>query len=395
MTPPRAVQPLLLLTVFLDVAGFGMILPLLPFYAQRFGADAFAVGVLFASFSLAQGLCAPLLGRLSDRFGRRPVLLVSLVANAGALLLFAFAGTFPLLLLARTLSGMAAANFSIAQAYVADVTPPQERARGMGWIGAALGLGFVLGPGLGGLLALLGQQAVPLGAAALTLVNATLVALWLPESLPAAQRRSLRGAALVPLAGLARCTRPVRGLLALFFVVILAFSVMEGTLALYCASRFGFGVGETSALLVAIGVMMAVVQGGLVGRLVARFGERRLVLAGIALMVAGLLALPAAPRVALLVGACALLAVGSGIHQPSLLGLLSRAANAAEQGEALGLGRSMQAFARTFGPLWGGWTLQALGPKWPFWTASAVMALAGVGAVLLLARAPVSVAQPV
>jgi DHA1 family tetracycline resistance protein-like MFS transporter len=393
-TAPRAARPLLFLTVFLDIAGFGMILPLLPFYAQRYGADAFEVGALFACYSLAQGVCAPLLGRLSDRFGRRPVLLAALLANAGALLLFASAHSFAALFLARTASGVAAANFSIAQAYVADITAPHERARGLGMIGAALGMGFVLGPALGGLLALLGQVAVPLGAAALTLVNFALLAWRLPESLPKEARRGLRGFALVPLAGLARLERPLLGLLALFFTVVFAFSIMEGTLALYCAHRFGFGVGETSALLVTIGVVIAVVQGAMVGRLVTRFGERRLMVAGIVLMALGLLAIPAAPLVGLLTAACALMAVGSGIHQPSLLGLLSQLSGSAEQGEALGLSRSMQAFARTFGPLWGGWTFKTLGVSWPFWTAGGVMALAGVGAAVLLARHHPSLAQP-
>jgi MFS transporter, DHA1 family, tetracycline resistance protein len=266
MSRPSSPRALLFLTVFLDVAGFGMILPLLPFYAQRYGADAFAVGALFACYSLAQALCAPLLGRLSDRYGRRPVLLAALLANAGALLLFASAETFLVLFVARTLSGVAAANFSIAQAYVADVTPPRDRARGLGMIGAALGLGFVLGPGLGGLLAMLGdaagldgQRAVPIGAAVLTLANFALVAMRLPESLPTAGRRPLRLGAMVPLVGLLRVERPVLGLMALFFAVIFAFSTMEATLALFCAERFGFGIGETSVLLVALGVVIALV----------------------------------------------------------------------------------------------------------------------------------------
>jgi DHA1 family tetracycline resistance protein-like MFS transporter len=383
---PRSTRLLLFLTVFLDIAGFGMLLPLLPFYAQRYGADPFRVGALFACYSLAQALCAPVLGRLSDRFGRRPVLLAALAASVGALGLLAVAQSFLVLFLARTLSGMAAANFSIAQAYVADVTPPQERTRGLGMIGAALGMGFVLGPGIGGALALLGQRAVPLGAAALAAINFALVAMRLPESLPQAGRRPLRAAALVPFTGLARVERPVLGLLGLFFTVVFAFSIMEGTLALYCERRFGFGIGQTSGLLVTIGVVIAGVQGGLVGRLAARFGERRLMVAGIALMTVGLLAVPEARVVIALVGACALLAIGSGVHQPSLLGLLSRSSGDAEQGETLGLGRSMQALARTLGPLWGGWTFQTFGASWPFWSASVVMAGAGVLAALLLLR---------
>ena len=392
-TAARSSRSLLFLTVFLDVAGFGMILPLLPFYARRYGADAFEIGALFACYSLAQGLCAPLLGRLSDRLGRRPVLLAALAVNTAALLLFAAADSFALMFAARLLSGMAAANFSIAQAYVADVTAPGERARGMGMIGAAFGAGFVLGPALGGALALLGQVAVPLGAAALCLVNLALVALRLPESLRSGPRRPLRGTELVPLAGLARVARPVLGLLALVFSIVFAFSVMEGTLALYCADRFGFGVGKTSALMVTIGVTLALVQGLLVGRLVARWGERRLVIVGIALMALGLAAIPAAPLVAALIAACALLAIGSGVHQPALLGLISRLSADSEQGEALGLSRSMQAFARTLGPLWGGWAFAYLGRAWPFWTAGAVMAAAGCAAAALLLRREAPVAQ--
>lgn len=393
--PPRYARALLFATVFLDVAGFGMILPLLPFYAQRYGADPFRVGALFACYSLAQAFAAPVLGRLSDRFGRRPVLLAALAANAAALVMLAAAGSFAVLFVARTLSGMAAANFSIAQACVADWTPPRERTRGLGMIGAAFGMGFVLGPGIGGVLSLLGQRAVPLGAALLAALNFGLVALRLPESLPRERRSPLRVAALVPFAGLRRAGRPVLGLLGLFFVIVLAFSIMEGTLALYCERRFGFGVGETSALLVTIGVVIAAVQGGAVGRLAARFGERRLTVAGIVLMALGLVAIPEAPLVVALAGACGVLAVGSGIQQPSLLGLLSRSSGDDAQGETLGLGRSMQALARTVGPLWGGWSFQALGAAWPFWSASLVMAAAGVAAAMLLFRGgDASLSQP-
>jgi MFS transporter, DHA1 family, tetracycline resistance protein len=388
----RSTRATLFLTVFLDVAGFGMILPLLPFYAQHYGADAFQIGALFACYSLAQALCAPLLGRLSDRFGRRPVLLASLLGQVAALLLLAGARSFTALFVARTLSGVAAANFSIAQAYVADTTPPGERARGLGFIGAALGLGFVLGPGLGGALALLGQLAVPLGAAALALGNFALAAARLPESLPIEGRRR-RSGTWFPLVGLLQLERPVASLIAVFFVVTFAFSTMEATLALYCGARFGFGVVETSILLVGIGVVLAAVQGGLIGRLVSRFGERRLVLAGISLMALGLLALPSAPVVALLGVASAVLAVGAGIHQPSLLGLVSRLSTETAQGETLGLSRSVQALARTGGPLWGGWAFQALGPPWPFWSAAGIMALALLAAVVSLRHGRTVIAQ--
>jgi MFS transporter, DHA1 family, tetracycline resistance protein len=313
------------------------------------------------------------------------VLLGALVASAASLFLFAAAGSFLVLFIARTAAGMAAANISITQAYVADTTPPLERARGLGFLGAAMGLGFVLGPGLGGLLALFGHVAVPLGAAALALVNFALVAARLPESLPPEARHRGEGS-WFPLVGLRYQQRSVGAMLAVFFVVIFAFSTMEATLALYCEARFGFGVVETSVLLVMIGVVLAGVQGLFIGRLVPRYGERRLVVAGIFLMALGLLALPLAPVVALLAGACALMAIGAGIHQPSLLGLLSQMSREASQGETLGLSRSMQALARTVGPLWGGWAFKSLGPEWPFWSGGAIMALALLAALFLLRR---------
>ncbi|HVS03388.1 MAG TPA: MFS transporter [Thermoanaerobaculia bacterium] len=379
---------ILFFTVFLDLAGFGMILPLLPFYAQRYGATPFDVGALFACYSLAQAFCAPLLGRLSDRWGRRPVLLVAIAVNVLALLLFAGARSFLALFLARTLSGVAAANFSIAQAYVADVTSPNERVKGLGMVGAALGMGFVLGPGLGGLLSMIGQVAVPLGAAVLAAGNLLLVAGWLPESLPGHRRSAFRGAPWLSLRALVTLQRPLPGLLGLFFVVLFAFSTMEATLALYCEARFGFGVAETSVLLVLVGLVIAGVQGGLVGRLVPRFGERGLVVAGIVAMAGGLLLMPLAPLVPLLAVPLGLLAVGSGIHQPALLGLVSQLASEEAQGRTLGLSRSMGALARTAGPLWGGWTFQTLGPAWPFWTAGVVMAGALAWAWMVVGSPP-------
>lgn len=374
--PPPSVRPraVLFFTVFLDLAGFGMILPLLPFYAERFGASPFEVGVLFAGYSFAQAICAPLLGQLSDRVGRRPVLLVAIAANALAHLLFAAGRTVAVLLVARIASGAASANYSIAQAYVADVTPAADRAKGLGLIGAALGLGFVLGPGIGGLLSLISQVAVPLGAAALGAVNLVLVTALLPESHPPEER--LRPETpRPPFTDLGEIGRPAGKILGLYFLVVVAFSAMEATLALYCERRFEFGVAETSWLLVMVGVVIAAVQGGLVGRLVPSFGERRLVLLGIGTMAVGLVGLPFAPTVAGLVIATAVLGVGSGLHNPSLLGLLSRMTSASKQGSTLGYSRTMGALARTAGPIWGGWVFQQMGPSWPFWIAGGLMVL--------------------
>ncbi|MDX1632193.1 MAG: MFS transporter [Thermoanaerobaculia bacterium] len=472
MTEARTPSPefprvTLFFTVFLDLAGFGMILPLLPFYAQRYGADAFQVGLLFSVYSLSQAIGAPFLGRISDRFGRRPILLITVAGHGLSLVLFALAGNFTVLLVARIAAGIFAANFSIAQAYVADVTPPETRAKGMGLVGAALGMGFVVGPGLGGLLSFFGQVAVPLGAAVLAAVNFAMIFQALPESLKGTARR--RPARWNPIRGLREIGAPTGTLLVVFFLIIVAFSAMEGTLALFCEAVFGFGVAETSVLLVMIGIVIAIVQGGLLGRLVERFGERGLVRVGIALMALGLLGVPlsaggeghtptresgstggeirdlgrepsspvldgspepedgmppsrdvrlsagagaeppASPGLAedpreersgsdplrlgvvalLLLGlASILLAVGNGVCNPSLLGLISRLTEAERQGQTLGLTRSLGALARTVGPLWGGWVFREMGPSWPYYLASILMLGTLALAAFFLRRLP-------
>jgi MFS family permease len=394
---PRRTAPLAVVffTVLLDLLGFGMVLPLLPFYAQRYGASAFDVALLFASFSLAQFVFAPLWGRLSDHTGRRPVLLGSSAGAVGAYALFALAQSFTVLLIARTLSGVAAANYSIAQAYIADTTAPAERARGMGLLGAAFGLGFVLGPVLGGLAGSFGYAAVPAAAGALSLANLVLAFFLVPESLPPEQRRGARAVSeeeghewlgRKAVRDAAR-DRPVAGLMALVFLVILAFSNMEATLGLYVESEYGWGFFETAWLFTFLGVVMVIVQGGLLGRLVDRFGERRLIFSGIAAMALGLFLLPLGSHFAFLGATTGLLAVGMGLQNPSALALISRLTDERRQGGTLGVARSLGALARGVGPLWGGWAFARLGPAWPFWSAAALMLVALALSVPVLRRA--------
>jgi len=375
----RALVPVFV-TVLLDLIGFGMIIPQLPFYAQTFHATPAQVGWLFASYSLMQLLFAPPLGRLSDRVGRRPVLLVSITGSIGAYLLFAFAPSFGWLLVSRALAGIAAANYGIAQAYVADVTPPAERSKAMGMVvGAAFGLGFVLGPALGAILSHFGPLVLPLTAAGLGAVNLAAALLWLEESLPPEVRGRVHGTWFEPRL-LAETWRnpPVRGLMLLAFLVTFCFSMMETTLALYCQARFGFDMKKTGWLFVYVGVLLVAVQGGLVGRLVKRFGERRLILDSILVMAAGLVLLPFAGTPWLLLPALSLLAFGSGVHNPSSLGLLSLLTGAGEQGGVSGIYRSYGALARTLGPLAGPFMFQMVGLRSPFWAAGALMLISFV-----------------
>lgn len=391
-TAGRRALTTVFLTILLDLIGFGMILPLLPFYAQELHATPFRIGLLFSSYSLAQLFFAPLLGRLSDRIGRRPVLLGSIAGSVAAHLLFAQASSYGVMLLARGLSG-AAANYAVAQAYMADVSSRENRSRAMGLVGAAFGLGFVLGPALGGILAEVGEpRLVPLSAAVLSAINFVIALFGLPESLSP----GLRGRGDVSWLGVASLRAvwrdaPLRGLMALFFLVVLCFSMMETTLALFCQQYFGFGRRETSWLFVFVGLVLVVVQGGLLGRLVKRFGERRLIVSGIVLMVLGLVLLPLTHQsVPWLLTGLFLLAVGQGIHNPSSLGLLSRMTDESSQGGVIGVSRSFGALARTLGPTAGTWIFGALGADWPFWVAGGLMLVALAVAFAVLRNLPVS-----
>ena len=370
-------------TVVLDLLGFGMILPILPFYGQDFGATDFQVGFLFAAYSLAQLVFSPILGRLSDRFGRRPLLLASIALNVLAHTAFAFAPTFTILVAARFISGVAASNLAIAQAYMADVTPREERSKAMGMIGAAFGLGFVLGPAFGGTLSLLGRIAVPLGAAALALVNLGMAWLFLPESLALSVRQSRGPTRWLDPSRLRKISRDkaLMGLMLLVLVVTSCFSMMEATLALFAQDRFGWGDLEMSFTFVYIGVLGVIVQGGLIGPLVRRFGEARLIPVGTAFQAAGLLLLPMAGNALLFAATTGLLAIGIGLNSPAILGLLSRLTDDASQGGVLGLSRSFGSLARVLGPLAGTLLFQRVSVEAPFQWGGWLMAAAVVGAV--------------
>lgn len=377
-TRKRLPLAVIFFTILLDLLGFGMLLPLLPFYALTFHATALEVGLVASVYSLAQFLFAPLWGGLSDRIGRRKVLLVSIFGTAAANFMLAVTPSLALLFAARFAAGIFAANFSTAQAYIADATDPTQRARGMGLVGAAFGLGFVLGPALGGFLASTGSHSIiPFTAAGLSTLNFILAFFLLPESLPPESRQhsSVRW---IDLEGFRRVARgpAVFGILSMIFLVILAFSAMESMLALFCGERFGFGVRETGFLLVFIGVVITGIQGGLIGPLTRRFGERRLILAGIVLNVAGLAILTTATTLPILLTAAAVLATGSGLYTPTVPALISRLTPGEHQGATLGLTRAPSSLARAVGPFFGGWFFQHLGPAAPFAASCGLMLMA-------------------
>jgi MFS family permease len=401
----RSPLAVIFLTVFLDLFGFGIIIPILPYIAERYGATPIVVTVLMASYSLMQVLFAPLWGKLSDRVGRRPIILSSLGVSTVGFLLLGLSDSLVLVFAARILAGIGNANIGTAQAYVADVTGPEQRARGMGLIGMAFGLGFVFGPAVGGFL---GGIAIPLpayAAAALTALDLLLALVILHE--PGRHRTGDEaGGRRHPLALgalLAAARRPGIGrLLVLFFVATFAFAIMESIFALFIEHRWfatamatapelahRAAARQTGALLFTVGIVAAVVQGGLIGRLSRLFGERRLVISGMAIQAVGFVLMPMAGRLGLLYPIGGLMAVGNGLMQPSLQSLLSRRTTADRQGSTLGLGQSLSSLARVVGPLAGGVLFQYAGIGSPLVAAGAVMAVATLIA-LGLGRDPVA-----
>ena len=365
-------------TVFIDLLGFGIIIPLMPFYATHFGASAFQVGMLATSFSLMQFLFAPLWGRWSDVIGRRPIILIGLLGSAVSYLTFGLAHSLTLLFVSRCLAGVAGANIPTAQAYIADSTTPENRAKGMGMVGAAFGLGFIFGPALGGFLSQWGYQAPALFAAGLSLLNFLAALVLLPESLPPERRTSARRRSRVEVFRHAIARPRLPTVLAVFFLIVSAFASFESMFALYSQARFGFDSVTIGFLFAGVGVILAIVQGLLVGRVVRRLGEHRLVPAAIALLAIGLALVWVAGSVPALAFGSAVIAVGMGFQSPSMLSVISQLSDPADQGSMLGVSQSLGSLARIVGPLWGGFVFDRFGHAAPFASAAVVMSIACV-----------------
>jgi len=364
--------------VFIDLMGFGIVIPLLPLYGERYRPSALAMGMLLSAFSATQFAAAPILGRLSDRFGRKPVLLFSLAGSVAGYLLFAFAHSLTMLFAARIIDGISGGNISTAQAYVADVTTPETRAKGMGMIGAAFGLGFIFGPAIAGVTVHWGEWAPGVAAAAMSALafGATAVFLREPErSRASAVERGL------PALGRALGNRSIATLLAVFFLLTFAFSNFEATFAQFLHDSLGATPSRVAFLFVYVGVLISIVQGGLIGPLTRALGERRLVVAGGFAVAAALALLPAFLSIPLVMAALVPLTLGIGATNPSLSSLVSKEATAEDRGTVLGAYQSVSALGRILGPLWGEIAYFRLGRYGPHWTGAAI---AGVAALVSL-----------
>jgi MFS transporter, DHA1 family, tetracycline resistance protein len=379
------------LTCFIDILGFGIVIPVLPLYAEHFGATAVQIGWLVGIFSLAQFFFAPIWGKVSDRVGRKPVLLFGLSGTVAGYVLMGVADSVLMLFVARLIDGISGANISAAQAYLADISTPENRARAMGLLGAAFGLGFVFGPALGGWASVTFSYAAPMFiAAGLALANFFFVMFFLPES-HQPEARGKRSEPIFPhlLEHVER--RTYAWSLASYFLVIVGFSMMTAIFALLLLHRFGLDALHTGYILAGIGILGVIIQGGLIGRLVKRFGEAPLALVGAGFMCVGLCGLALSPGMKWMFAATAAVGIGNSLLMPTLSALASRSAEASWQGRALGVMQSSGSLARWVGPMMAGLLLSAqlhrgsgVYALWPL-LASAACLFAAVLAVYALA----------
>lgn len=365
------------LIVFIDLLGFSIILPLLPFYAETFGANATQVGLLVAIYAAAQMIAAPILGRLSDRYGRRPILLISILGSAIGFLILGFANSLLILFLARLFDGITGGNISIAQAYITDVTDEKNRSRGLGMIGAAFGLGFIIGPALGGVLSQWGYNVPAFVAAGIAVINLFMVFHWLPESLTPERRLELeqkkRPAISIP-ALMEALKRPVVGnLLHTRLFYGLAFSIFQTIFALYGQYRFNLNAQNTGYILAYVGLLAAVTQGVIVGKLTDRFPDRSLILFGSAIIAISLMGWAFAPSIVFLLIILIPIALSAGILNTVINTALTKSVAAQEFGGILGLSSSLESATRVIAPTIGGLLLNYLGSSAPGILSSVIM----------------------
>jgi DHA1 family tetracycline resistance protein-like MFS transporter len=361
---------IIFLTVLVNLIGFGIIIPLLPFYAQTFGASPLVIGLLFASFSVSQLIASPFLGHWSDSWGRRPVLILSLLGTVVSFVMLALAHSLAMLFAARIVDGLSGGNITTARAYIGDIATDENRAKYFGFLGAAFGLGFIIGPGLSGLFAHLSYTAPIWAAAVITLAAMLFAWLWLPET--AHRVHADAGSPWRALRELG--TRAsLRTLFAIDFLYWASFAVYQSTFALFGARRFGFDAPHIGYILAAFGVLGVIVQGALVGPIVKRIGEKRALITGLiiaALSWAGAAVVYSVPLFLLMLVPSAF---GLGFCTPSLVSLVSGAAGRHEQGRVQGAAGALESLGRTIGPVWGNGLLQAFGEGSAYGSAAIVM----------------------
>jgi MFS transporter, DHA1 family, tetracycline resistance protein len=373
--PPLAI---LFMAVLVDMMGFGIVIPVLPFYALEMGATALHVTLLIASFSAMQMAATPIWGRVSDRRGRRPLLIAGLFASAVSYLIFGLANSILLLLVSRLAAGAAGGTISVAHAYVADTTKAEERAHGMGMIGAAAGLGVMIGPAIGGFFSQFSLGAPGYVAAALCAANGVAAIFLLPESRPAAKRDAVRTGEAATLSGWlhAMVSFPLALLLLVYFLGITSFTAMTALLALYFERVFAIGAGEMGLMFAIAGGVTVIVRGVVLGRLVRRFGEIATVRFGAVSLGLSFIVLSYVPSFGWALATVPLYALGAGTLFPALATLTSLATDNESQGSILGGSQLIGGLGRVLGPIWAGLLFQHVALRSPFQVAAVLAAVA-------------------
>lgn len=371
----------LMATVFVDMIGFTIILPLIPFYATRLGADASMVGVLIAAFPAAQLVVAPFWGRLSDRYGRRPMILAGLLSSAAAYLLFGLADTLWLLFASRLVQGAGGGTTGVVQAYVADAVVPEERTKALGWITAATSAGVMIGPLIGSASTYLGQEAPGYLAAGLCLLNALFAWKWLPEPKRESTAAELHTAAQTPRQSLLGTIEevlrhpagPVSSLIWVYTIGMMGFMAMNGVLALYLKEVFGITQHSIGYFYAYVGSISLVMRGILLGPAVRRFGEVGVTRMGALSLVIGLVVIPLPTSLWGLAVCVLFVPIGTALLFPATTSLVSRRARRSETGQVMGVQQLFGGVSRMLGPLWAGFVFQKIGIQYPFWIAAALM----------------------
>jgi multidrug resistance protein len=366
---------------FVDMLGFMIVLPLLPFYALKLNASPETIGRLIASFSIAQLLAAPIWGRLSDRYGRRPALLIGLSASAVAYVVFGLASSVWLLFLSRLVQGAGGGTTGVAQAYVADTVQPSDRARALGWLSAATSAGVMVGPAIGSFAARFGQVAPGMFAAALCLINVFFAWKWLPESRkePSAIASRPRKPAWYPAwIALRHPTTPIARLLWIYGVGMLAFASMTSILALYLGAEFGINETTIGYIFLYVGVLSFVMRSLLLGPIVDRIGETWAMRIGTVLLVLGLALYPLPRDLWTLAVIIPLVPIGTALLFPATTSLMSRHSEPGELGTTMGVAQTFAGLARVVAPILATVAFQRLGHGWPFYVAAGYVALVGI-----------------
>ncbi|MCC6138646.1 MAG: MFS transporter [Bdellovibrionaceae bacterium] len=402
-TQKSSAKKIVFLIVFLDLVGFGIFITLSPFLALQFKASAFEIGLLMSCYSIAQFIFSPFWGKMSDRYGRRPILLLSILGGSLSYLGFAFSYSLWWMFLCRSFAGLFAANISTAHAVITDVTAKEDRAAGMGLIGAAFGLGFIVGPSLGSAFGYIGNllgSHPPFGlffpalmAFVITFLNLIWAYFALPETNTFKHKEERRESFMTELSLMNKTKPMVFRLILVFFLANLAMPLMEVMLFPFVKDRFGWGFVESGIGFAVVGLVMAFTQGLLVRRLIPKWGERKTLLYGFMILAFAYFLISMSFSIVTLAFAMFLLALGSGLSRPSLLGMVSMASRESEQGEVMGSSQSAASLGRILGPMLGGWLYSNLGMGSPFILAGILTVVSIIAVSLMYVQLPDQLAR--